>query len=198
MKRVKAMKLETKRKIWAVILTLGLIIFFATGCKPKQIIQEKIITKVDSSAVFSLQEQILSKSLSIENLQRELNKAREENNKLQEFIYKYEIYYDTSLPVIPETGKPPISSEVITESKRFLENTIKELETINLEYRNEVNSLSLKNSNLELTVKALKEENRILKEKVIPTGGSKFSSFLWGIVIGAVLLLVVLILIKKR
>ena len=191
------MRLKTKRKIWAVILTLGLIIFFATGCKPKQIIQEKIITKVDSTAFYSLQEQILSKNLSIEFLQRELNKSREENNKLQEFIYKHEINYDTNLPILPETGKPPISSEVITESKRFLENTIKELETINLEYRNEVNSLSLKNSNLELTVKALKEENRILKEKVIPTGGSKFSSFLWGIVIGAVLLLVVLILIKR-
>lgn len=191
------MKTKTKQTIWCIILSLGLIIFFATGCKPKQIIQEKIITKVDSTAVFSLQEQILSKNLIIEFLQMELNKSREENSKLQEFIYKHEIYYDTSLPVIPETGKPPISSEVITESKRFLENTIKELETINLEYRNEVNSLSLKNSNLELTVKALKEENRILKEKVIPTGGSKFRSFLWGIVIGAVLLLVVLILIKR-
>lgn len=193
------MKLETKHKeiIWCIILTLGLILFFATGCKPKQIIQERIITKVDSAAIYSLQEQILSKNLSIENLQRELSKTREENSRLQEFIYKHEINYDTNLPVIPETGKPPVSSEVITESKRFLENTIKELGTINLEYRNEINSLSLKNSNLELTVEALKEENRILKEKTIPTGGSKFRSFLWGIVIGAVLLLVVLILIKK-
>lgn len=193
------MKLETKHKeiIWCIILTLGLIIFFATGCKPKQIIQEKIITKVDSTAIYSLQEQILSKDISIENLQRELSKTREENSRLQEFIYKHEINYDTNLPVIPETGKPPVLSEVITESKRFLENTIKELETINLEYRNEIKSLSLKNSNLELTVEALKEENRILKEKVIPTGGSKFSSFLWGIVTGVVLFLVVLILIKK-
>ena len=30
------MKLKTKRKIWAVILTLGLILFFATGCKSVQ------------------------------------------------------------------------------------------------------------------------------------------------------------------
>ena len=30
------MKLKTKRKIWAIILTLGLIIFFATGCKSVQ------------------------------------------------------------------------------------------------------------------------------------------------------------------
>ena len=67
------MKLETKHKeiIWCIILSLGLIIFFATGCKPKEILQEKIITKVDSTAVYSLQEQILSKNLSIEFLQRE-------------------------------------------------------------------------------------------------------------------------------
>ena len=90
-----------------------------------------------------MQEQILSKNISIEFLQRELNKSREENSKLQEFIYKYEIYYDTSLPVIPETGKPPISAEITTESKRSLEKTIKELETVNLEYRKEVEALSV-------------------------------------------------------
>ena len=105
-----------------------MIIFFATGCKPKEIIQDRIIVRTDSTAIYSLQEQILSKNLSIEFLQRELNKTREENSRLQEFIYKHEINYDTNLPVIPETGKPPISSEAITESKRFLENTIKELE----------------------------------------------------------------------
>ncbi len=40
------MKLKTKRKIWAVILTLGLILFFATGCKSvKPVIVEK--TKIE-------------------------------------------------------------------------------------------------------------------------------------------------------
>lgn len=40
------MKLKTKRKIWAVILTLGLILFFATGCKSvKPVIIEK--TKIE-------------------------------------------------------------------------------------------------------------------------------------------------------
>lgn len=37
------MKLKTKRKIWAIILTLGLIIFFATGCKSVQpVIVERV------------------------------------------------------------------------------------------------------------------------------------------------------------
>ena len=40
------MRLKTKRKIWAVILTLGLIIFFATGCKTvKPVIVEKTKTE---------------------------------------------------------------------------------------------------------------------------------------------------------
>ena len=40
------MKLKTKRKIWAIILTLGLIIFFATGCRSVQpVIIEK--TKIE-------------------------------------------------------------------------------------------------------------------------------------------------------
>ena len=194
------MKLETKHKeiIWCIILSLGLIIFFATGCKPKQIIQEKIITKVDSSAVFSLQEQILSKNISIEFLQRELNKSREENSKLQEFIYKYEIYYDTSLPVIPETGKPPISAEITTESKRSLEKTIKELETVNLEYRKEVEALSVKNSNLELTVESLKEENKELESKITPTTGFNFKLFLAGISTGMILIIVLGLFIKLK
>ena len=194
------MKLETKHKeiIWCIILSLGLIIFFATGCKPKQIIQEKIITKVDSTAVYSLQEQILSKNISIEFLQRELNKSREENSKLQEFIYKYEIYYDTSLPVIPETGKPPISAEITTESKRSLEKTIKELETVNLEYRKEVEALSVKNSNLELTVESLKEENKELESKITPTTGFNFKLFLAGISTGMILIIVLGLFIKLK
>ena len=194
------MKLETKHKeiIWCIILSLGLIIFFATGCKPKQIIQERIITKVDSTAVYSLQEQILSKNISIEFLQRELNKSREENSKLQEFIYKYEIYYDTSLPVIPETGKPPISAEITTESKRSLEKTIKELETVNLEYRKEVEALSVKNSNLELTVESLKEENKELESKITPTTGFNFKLFLAGISTGMILIIVLGLFIKLK
>src|SRR5690554_2276658 len=41
------MKLETKQKIWAVILTLGLIIFFATGCKTRTILVPVKETKIE-------------------------------------------------------------------------------------------------------------------------------------------------------
>ena len=41
------MKTETKRKIWAVILTIGLIIFFATGCKTRTILVPVKETKIE-------------------------------------------------------------------------------------------------------------------------------------------------------
>ena len=49
------MKLETKRKIWCIILTLGLIIFFATGCKTKYVpIEYKTIEYKDRLRVDSV------------------------------------------------------------------------------------------------------------------------------------------------
>ena len=41
------MKLETKQKIWAVILTIGLILFFATGCKTRTILVPVKETKIE-------------------------------------------------------------------------------------------------------------------------------------------------------
>ncbi len=41
------MKLETKQKIWCIILTLGLILFFATGCKTRTILVPVKETKIE-------------------------------------------------------------------------------------------------------------------------------------------------------
>jgi hypothetical protein len=41
------MKTETKQKIWAVILTIGLILFFATGCKTRTILVPVKETKIE-------------------------------------------------------------------------------------------------------------------------------------------------------
>ena len=41
------MKIETKQKIWAVILTIGLILFFATGCKTRTILVPVKETKIE-------------------------------------------------------------------------------------------------------------------------------------------------------
>ena len=41
------MKTETKQKIWAVILTIGLILFFATGCKTRTVLVPVKETKIE-------------------------------------------------------------------------------------------------------------------------------------------------------
>lgn len=117
------MKTETKRKIWAVILTLGLIIFFAMGCKPKQVIQEKIIYKTDSLAITKLRDSLHRQEKKIAILEIDLLRTKEENSKLTNEVSRYETYYDTSKPIVPETGKPPIASEITTISKSQLKRT---------------------------------------------------------------------------
>lgn len=191
------MKNQKKQIFWCIILTLGLTLFFATGCKPKEIIQERTVTKMDSTAVYSLQEENTAKSIVIENLQRELDRTREENIKLLNEVSRYETYYDTDKPIVPETGKPPIASEITTISKSQLEKNLKESEKLNAEYRIENESLTRINRNQELIIESLKEENRDLKEKTTPTTGFNIKLFLWGVIAGIVLIILLLIYINR-
>ena len=93
-------------------------------------------------------------------------------------------------------GKYPISSETITTSKSVLERTIKEQENIIQEYKKEINSVTIKNSNLEYTVESLRNEIKELKSKSIPA--FHFKSFLAGIVVGFILLIGVLLFWKLK
>ena len=175
---------------------LFLLLLF--GCKPKQIIQERIITKVDSTAVLSLQQQINAQNTFIDLMKSEIQVTREENVKLQNEISKHEINYDTTATIDPETGKYPIASEVITESKTLLKKTIQEFELLKQEYQKEINNLMQVNSNLERTVKVLKDENKELKEKIIPTIGFNFRLFFTGIGIGILLSIVAYLFFKFK
>lgn len=181
------------RRFIPVILLLLLV-----GCKPKQIIQERVVTKVDSTAVLSLQQQVSARNIVIEMMRSEIEATREENVRLQGEVSKHEINYDTDAPVIPETGKYPIASEVITESRTMLEKSIKEFEILKQEYRKEAENLTQINTNLEHTIKALKEENRDLKMKITPTTGFNFRLFFSGIGIGVLLCIAVWLFFKLR
>lgn len=187
-----------KQIIWAIILASAIILFFATGCKPKHIIQERVVTKIDSTAVLSLQQQVSSRNILIEMMRSELQATREENILLQGEVSKHEINYDTDAPVIPETGKYPIASEVITESRTLLEKSIKEFEILKQEYRKEAENLTQINTNLEHTIKALKEENWDLKMKITPTTGFNFRLFFSGIGISVLLCIAVWLFFKLR
>ena len=181
------------RRFIPVILLLLLV-----GCKPKQIIQERVVTKVDSTAVLSLQQQVSARNIVIEMMRSEIEATREENVRLQGEVSKHEINYNTEAPVSPETGKYPIASEVITESRTTLEKSIKEFEILKQEYRKEAEALTQKNSNLELTIESLRDENRELRAKITPTTGFNFRLFFTGMGVGVVLMIALWLFLKFR
>lgn len=175
-----------------------LIILLLIGCKPKQIIQERVVTKVDSTAVLSLQQQVSARNIVIEMMRSEIEATREENVRLQGEVSKHEINYNTEAPVSPKTGKYPIASEVITESRTMLEKSIKEFEILKQEYRKEAENLTQKNSNLELTIESLRDENRELRAKITPTTGFNFRLFFTGMGVGVVLMIALWLFLKFR
>lgn len=193
------MKLKTKTKqiIWCIILSLGLIIFFATGCKPKQIIQERIVYKTDSSAITKLRDSIYRYEVKIGILEIDLERSKEENINLLNEVSRYETYYDTSKPLNPETGKPPIASEITTISSSQLEKNLKESEKLNAEYRVENEMLARINRNQEFIIESLKQENRELKQKTTPTTGFNIKLFLAGVGTGILLIILLLIFIRR-
>lgn len=173
----------------ALLLLLFTTLLFLVGCKPKQIITEKVVTKIDSTAVISLKNELHAKEIQVENLKTDFKRLSDENTRLMSESSSHTINYDTAAPVDPHTGKYPIASETITQSKSLLEKTIKEFEILEQEYNNEIYKLTKENQNLEYTLETLKEENHSLKEKITPTTGFNFKLFFAGMIFGIVLIL---------
>ena len=164
--------------------SLIFIILLLISCKPQQIITEKTITNVDSTAIWSLKNELYSKEIRIGVLESELKRSMEENVVLRNETSSHAINYDTAAQIDPQTGKYPIANETITETKSSLEKTVKEYETQITEYKKEVYNLNTYNANLELEVNTLLEENKDLKIKTTPTTGFNFRLFIVGVVIG--------------
>jgi regulator of replication initiation timing len=173
-----------------VVLLLFTTLLFLAGCKPKQIITEKVVTIIDSSAVISLKNELHEKEIQVENLKTDFKHLRDENTRLMSEASTHTINYDTAAPVDPHTGKYPIASETITQTKSQIDKTIKEFEILQQEYNNEIYKLTRENQNLDYTLEALKEENISLKEKITPTTGFNFKLFFAGMIFGIVLILI--------
>ena len=156
------------------------------SCKPKQVITEEIYYRSDSSAVLVLEEVITQKEIQIISLQSELNRFEEENLILRKDVSTHEINYDTTQPINPETQKPPISSEIITNSNTRLEKTIQEYEILLLEASIENTNLKTQNTNLQLTVETLINENKELKIKTTTSTGFNYKLFLVIVLVGIV------------
>lgn len=145
-----------------------LVLFVLIGCKPKEVTIEKTITKIDSTAVFKLREK--NKELKKENifLLTEINNVKNENTSLKNETSSSTIKYDTSKPIILETGKPPILEEIKTETKSALESKLVESEIENKELNVENTMLTNKVSDLILRVDFLENENKDLKNRITP------------------------------
>ncbi len=165
---------KTTKDIIAAVALVITILQLLLGCKPNQLITEKIITEIDSTAVWNLEKELHKKEIRISLLETDLKRAKIENINLRNEISKHEIYYDTTAPVDSATGRPPVSSEIITISKSWIEKTMKEYETLIQEASTENENLTTENNNLQLTVKTLVNENKELKEKTTGTGSTKF------------------------
>jgi len=171
-----------------VVLLLFATLLFLVGCKPKQIITEKVVTTIDSTAVISLQNELHAKEIQVENLKTDFKRLYDENTRLMSEASTHTINYDTAAAVDPYTGKYPIASETITQSKSLLDKTIKVFEILEQEYNNEIYKLTRENQSLDYTLESLKEENRNLKEKITPTTGFNFKLFFAGIIFVIVLI----------
>ena len=177
------------KKIIIILIAVAFV-----SCKPKQIINDRYITTVDSTSILTLKEVIAHQWSEIDRLKTATERLREENTTLLNETQQHEINYDTG-GVITD-GKYPISSETITTSKSILERTIKEQENIILEYKKEISSVTLKNSNLEYTTESLRNEVKELKSKTVPA--FSFKSFVWGVGVGFILLIALLLFWKLK
>jgi len=192
------MKRKTKQGLWVILMALALVMYFATGCKPKEIITEKVVVKVDSTAITDLKRDITRKDSLAESLMAQLERTRDEITRLESETSSHTIIYDTTAQVIPETGRYPILQEIITSTKSQLDKTIKEMELQRQEYNRELNHLEQERSNLTLTVNELREENRDLKTKVTPTTGFNFRLFFYGVATGIAVMIALLVFIKYK
>jgi ribosomal protein S13 len=176
----------------AILLIISLSI---SGCKPKQIIQEKIVTKIDSSQVITLKDELQKKTIEVELLKTDLERTRDENIRLQSEVSSHVINYDTGAQIKPD-GQYPKANETITQSKSVYENTIKQLEFLSQTYGKKVDSLITLNRNLKQSIELVTNENKSLSEKTTPTTGFNFRLFLIGIVVGILLCFILWLLIK--
>jgi len=146
-----------------------------------------VATEIDSTAVWYLKEELNKREVRVDLLQTELQRTKDENINLRNEISKHEIYYDTKQPVDTTTGKPPVSSEIITISRSWFEKLTNEYDILLQESKKENKNLTRKNSNLQLTIENLINENKKITEQSTPSSTFKIKLLLSGLSIGLLL-----------
>ena len=191
--------MKTNKNLFREVTKLILLLLFISfiGCKPQQIITEKTVTKIDSTSVLTLRNELQKKVVEVELLKTDLERTREENTRLQSEASTHQINYDTDAPLKPD-GTYPIASETKTESKSLYEKTVKEYEKKLSAYEKKTDSLTSTNTDLRTEVKVLTNENTELKSKETQTTGFNFRLFFMGVIVGMVLIIILIVLTKIK
>ena len=185
------------RDLTKMVLILFAIIVFA-GCKPQQILTERVVKVTDSTLISKLNDEIYSKEVRIGVLESDLKRSVEENIRLLNEVSSHVINYDTGAQINPQTGKYPIANETITETKSSLEKTVKEYEQQVTEQKDSLQTLSTYKRELESEVNTLKKENKDLKEKATVDSGLNLRLFLFGLFLGAIITFIARYFIKNK
>lgn len=182
-------------KTAALLLLLITTMPFLVRCKSKHTIIERTTTKTDSTALWNLNDSLYKKETLITILQSDIQRLMDENIRLLNETSTHLISYDTSAPVNPQTGKPPIASESYTVSKSTLEQSKKEYENLLQTATLENATLTRQNRNLQLTVEKLTNENKQLTEKTA-TPGLNLKLLLAGLISGMILYVLIYLILK--
>lgn len=161
-----------------------LIVLLMIGCKPQEKIQERVITKMDSTALIKLQERINYQADVIGRLETSLAKVREEIFVLKSNSSLHDIKYDTNAQINPETGQYPKASETISTNNQSLERESKEIDNITTKFDKEIKSKLEIIKELESEVEVLTDENKKLKSQIKPQAGFNFKLVLISFLIG--------------
>lgn len=166
----------------AVVAALLLLV----GCKPSQLVTEKIITRTDSSAVQVLRDSFYRKDIQMAFLHTDLKRARVENIRFRSETRQHEIHYDLTASVDTSTGKRPVMSEIITSTDNRYGKEVEDDERRSAEAFMAHENLTYVNRSQLLTVEKQTLEDKTLKEEP-PASRSRYKLFMAGVVVGIIL-----------
>ena len=135
------------------------------GCKPKQLVSEQYVAKMDSSVVLQMNDSVQINERQLSVLKTHLNLFIEDNLKLEGKMLKKEINYDTGVPIDSVSGKHPILNEIFTTNIIRYDKLHKDYEVMLIEDSTEKVSISTQITKLNHKVEKMIDENKSVKTK---------------------------------
>ena len=174
-----------KKFLAALRIAMVVLLLIVAGCKPQQVVTERVVTRTDSTAVRVLKDSLMKKEKQIAFLRTDLKRASEENIHIKSDSHRHEIHYDTSAPPDSVTGKQPVASEIITHIRSRYEKVAGDEETRRDEWSGERESRVLEQKSEVSAVDRQTDEDRLKEKKV--SSRRNHTLFLAGVMVGLVI-----------